>query len=392
YLLIQRTKLGRAMRATFQDAEPSALMGVPIERIPTATFAFGSALAAAAGALLGPIFLAYPSMGDLASLKAFSVVILGGLGNVPGATLGGLLLGVAEELGAGYVSSGYRDAVGVLIIIVVLVLCHGGRPRGLVHRAARAEAPRRVLRAGHDQLRRRRLAREHQLDGPDERPAGPPRRAATRARPVVPAHEARLLLSGPRGRGGELPRVQTARRLADRPRLRGAPRERVARRVGRRRRDPLPGARGGRERGAGRDGGKPLRPLHALREPRGLPLHLHGDDGHHGRRGGQGHARRAARGRGALHGAARGAARGDLVAVADARVRRPARPARVLPAPRHRPGAHGGPSALLMLAVRDVAVRFGGVAALDGVSFEVRPGTITSVIGPNGAGKTTAFN
>src|SRR5256885_7598117 len=75
YLLIQRTKLGRAMRATFQDAETSALMGVPIERIHTATFAFGSALAAAAGALLGPIFLAYPSMGDLASLKAFSVVI-----------------------------------------------------------------------------------------------------------------------------------------------------------------------------------------------------------------------------------------------------------------------------------------------------------------------------
>ena len=133
YLLIQRTKLGRAMRATFQDAETSALMGVPIERIHTATFAFGSALAAAAGALLGPIFLAYPSMGDLASLKAFSVVILGGLGNVPGATLGGLLLGVAEELGAGYVSSGYRDAVGFLIIIVVLVL----RPAGIFARAER---------------------------------------------------------------------------------------------------------------------------------------------------------------------------------------------------------------------------------------------------------------
>ena len=133
YLIIHRTRLGRAMRATFQDADTAALMGVRIGRIHTATFALGSGLAAAAGALLGPIFLAYPSMGDLASLKAFSVVILGGLGNLVGATLGGLLLGVAEELGAGYVSSGYRDAVGFVIIILVLLL----RPSGLFARAER---------------------------------------------------------------------------------------------------------------------------------------------------------------------------------------------------------------------------------------------------------------
>jgi branched-chain amino acid transport system permease protein len=133
HLLIQRTRLGRAMRATFQDPDTAALMGVRIRRINTATFALGSGLAAAAGALLGPVFLVYPSMGDLASLRAFSVVILGGLGNVWGATLGGLILGVAEELGAGYVSSGYRDAVGFVIIITVLLL----RPYGLVARAER---------------------------------------------------------------------------------------------------------------------------------------------------------------------------------------------------------------------------------------------------------------
>jgi branched-chain amino acid transport system permease protein len=133
HLLLSRTKLGRAMRATFQDRETAALMGVSIERIHTVTFAFGAGLAAAAGALLGPVFLLYPSMGDLASLKAFSVVILGGLGNFGGAALGGLVLGIAEELGAGYISSGYRDAVGFVMIVAVLLL----RPSGLFARAER---------------------------------------------------------------------------------------------------------------------------------------------------------------------------------------------------------------------------------------------------------------
>jgi branched-chain amino acid transport system permease protein len=133
WLVIHRTRLGCGMRATFQDRETAALMGVRIDRIHTVTFALGGALAAGAGALLGPIFLVYPSMGDLASLKAFSVVILGGLGNLAGAALGGLMLGVAEELGAGYVSSGYRDAVGFVIMTAVLLL----RPSGLFARAER---------------------------------------------------------------------------------------------------------------------------------------------------------------------------------------------------------------------------------------------------------------
>ena len=133
HLLLTRTRLGRAMRATFQDRETAALMGVSIERIHTVTFAFGAAMAAAGGALLGPVFLLYPSMGDLAAQKAFSVVILGGLGNFVGAALGGVLLGVAEELGAGYVSSGYRDAVGFVIIVLMLLV----RPSGLFARAER---------------------------------------------------------------------------------------------------------------------------------------------------------------------------------------------------------------------------------------------------------------
>jgi branched-chain amino acid transport system permease protein len=133
YLLINRSKLGKAMRATFQDRDTAALMGVNIKGIYTATFAIGSGLAAAAGALLGPVFLVTPTMGDLASLKAFAIVILGGLGNITGATLGGFILAFVEEIGAGYVSSGYRDGMGFLIIIVVLLL----RPTGLFARAER---------------------------------------------------------------------------------------------------------------------------------------------------------------------------------------------------------------------------------------------------------------
>lgn len=127
YVLINRTRLGKAMRATFQDRDTAALMGIQIGRIYTATFALGSGLAAAAGALLGPVFVAMPTMGDLAAAKAFAIVILGGLGSIPGATLGGFILALAEELGAGYLSSGYRDAMGFLLIMLILLF----KPTGL---------------------------------------------------------------------------------------------------------------------------------------------------------------------------------------------------------------------------------------------------------------------
>jgi branched-chain amino acid transport system permease protein len=127
YALINRTRLGMAMRATFQDRETAALMGVEIGFIHTVTFALGSALAAAAGALLGPVFVVYPTMGDLASLKAFAIVILGGLGSIPGATIGGFILAFIEEVGAGYISSGYRDGMGFLLIIAILIF----KPTGL---------------------------------------------------------------------------------------------------------------------------------------------------------------------------------------------------------------------------------------------------------------------
>jgi len=127
YYLINRTKLGKAMRATFQDRETAMLMGIDVHLVNTATFAMGSGLAAAAGALLGPVFVVQPSMGDLASLKAFAIVILGGLGNITGATVGGFILAFMEELGAGYISSGFRDGMGFLVIILILIF----RPTGL---------------------------------------------------------------------------------------------------------------------------------------------------------------------------------------------------------------------------------------------------------------------
>lgn len=127
HALIHRTRLGKAMRATFQDRDTAALMGVKINRVHTATFALGSGLAAAAGALLAPVYVVYPTMGDLAALKSFAIVILGGLGNFWGAAIGGFILAGVEEFGAGYISSGYRDAMGFLLLIAILVF----RPTGL---------------------------------------------------------------------------------------------------------------------------------------------------------------------------------------------------------------------------------------------------------------------
>jgi branched-chain amino acid transport system permease protein len=133
HLFLRYTALGTAIRATFQDRDAAALMGINTNIVNMFTFAWGTALAAIAGGLLGPIFQVFPTMGAITSSKSFAVVIVGGLGNYPGAILAGLLLGVAESLGAGYISSGYRDAIAFILIIVVLIF----RPTGLLGKARR---------------------------------------------------------------------------------------------------------------------------------------------------------------------------------------------------------------------------------------------------------------
>src|SRR4029077_8466661 len=139
--------------------------------------------------------------------------------------------------------------------------------------------------------------------------------------------------------------------------------------------------------------------LHALREPGGVPLHLHRHDGDHGGGGREGHAGRPHRGRGALHGVAGGAPGRHLLAVADAALRNLAGGRAVLHArgdragpARARPGRPAPLEPVVTLEAHDLTVRFGGVPPLAGVSFTGAAGTVTSLIGPNGAGKTTAFN
>ena len=130
HLLLRHTYVGRAMRATFSERDAARLVGIDTDRIGTLTFMLGSGMAALAGALLGSMFLVYPSMGGTAVIKAFIIVIMGGLGNVMGAIIGGLMLGVAEGLVSGFVSSDYSEAIGFFIVIAVLLF----KPQGLFGR------------------------------------------------------------------------------------------------------------------------------------------------------------------------------------------------------------------------------------------------------------------
>jgi branched-chain amino acid transport system permease protein len=127
--IVYRTKTGRAMRAVSFNLQSAKLMGINTDRIISFTFALGSALAAAAGVLVAiRIPRIDPLMGILVGLKAFVAAVLGGIGNIPGAMLGGLLIGITETMVVGYLSPTYKDAVAFTILILILLF----RPSGLL--------------------------------------------------------------------------------------------------------------------------------------------------------------------------------------------------------------------------------------------------------------------
>lgn len=128
WLFMQRTRIGRAMRAVAQDKETALIQGIPINFIYPLAFGMSVALAALAGALMGPVFSVSPVVGLTPMLKAFVVVILGGLGSVPGAVVGGLLLGLIESFTATMFGALVADVLQLLLVILILLV----RPAGLL--------------------------------------------------------------------------------------------------------------------------------------------------------------------------------------------------------------------------------------------------------------------
>jgi branched-chain amino acid transport system permease protein len=132
-MFVQRTQLGKAMRATSFDREAAAMMGIDVDRVIVATFFIGSALAGAAGVFNGLAYQqVWPYMGFQAGLYAFIAAVVGGIGNLPGSVVGGLVIGLAQSFTIGYVSSTFSDAIVFAILIAVLIV----RPSGVFGRAA----------------------------------------------------------------------------------------------------------------------------------------------------------------------------------------------------------------------------------------------------------------
>jgi branched-chain amino acid transport system permease protein len=130
---VNGTQVGRAMRAIAFDKDAAVMMGINVDRVVMWTFFVGSALAGAAGVMVGLVFLrVYSFMGFLAGLKGFTAAVVGGIGSIPGAMLGGLLLGIAEAMTSAYLSPNFSDAITFVLLIIVMLV----KPRGLLGRHA----------------------------------------------------------------------------------------------------------------------------------------------------------------------------------------------------------------------------------------------------------------
>lgn len=126
--LISKTKTGKSIRAVAQNRPAAVLMGVNVAMVSMVVFAISSALGASAGALVGALLAIAPGVGEGLAVKGFAVLILGGLGSIPGAIVGGLILGVSEAMAAGFISSAYKDVIAFFVMIIVLLF----RPEGLL--------------------------------------------------------------------------------------------------------------------------------------------------------------------------------------------------------------------------------------------------------------------
>ncbi len=128
YWFLMKTDTGQAIRATAQDREAARLMGINVKRMSVIAFGLGTALAGTAGALFSPIYYIFPQVGSTFTLKAFVITVLGGMGSIVGATLGGILIGVAESVGGVYFGSGWKEVVVYTLFLLVLLL----KPSGLL--------------------------------------------------------------------------------------------------------------------------------------------------------------------------------------------------------------------------------------------------------------------